>query len=279
MSREPLYILKWHQAMGIEAVVEETPLDAFALKAEKDHKKQQAMEAAKQQVQQISQSVTRTVAAQADQASKSPISAKLDTKRLADAATTLEELRQAVTSFDGLAITKTATNVVFSDGNPQAQVLFIGEAPGADEDREGIPFCGQSGQLLRQVIKYTGLTKTNNFYITNSLFWRPPGNRKPTPEELAVCRPFVEKHIALINPKLIVAVGATAVASVLEKSGAITKMRGQFIDYKNPYLDRVIPVMPTFHPSYLLRSPGQKKYAWLDSLKIQEFLESESASS
>ena len=270
---EPLYVLQWHETMGITTLTEERPFNAFDAKIRKEKERAAAKQATKE-VQQIAQNISQMHAAPASpMATPSPIHAKLDTKRLADEATSLEQLRKAVTEFKGLAITKTATNVVFCDGNPKAEVVFIGEAPGADEDREGIPFCGQSGQLLRQIIKYTGLTKSENFYITNSLFWRPPGNRKPTPEELAVCRPFVEKHIALINPKLIVAVGATAIASILEKNGGITKMRGKFFDYKNPYLDHTISVMPMFHPSYLLRSPGQKKYAWHDALKIQEFLE------
>lgn len=276
---EPLYVLLWHRDMGIDTLIEEEPLNAFMVK-----KHIEAVKAAKREVEGIKANIPHTTSVDsANGAStkpqhapaiiKSPSSAKLATQAIADKVQTLDELREAITQFDGLAITKTATNTVFADGSPNAQVLFMGEAPGADEDREGIPFCGQSGQVLRQVIHYIGLIKTNNYYISNSVFWRPPGNRKPTPEELAICRPFVQKHIALLNPKLIVAVGSTAVASILEKNDPISKIRGKLFDYQNPYLDHPIPVMPVFHPSYLLRAPAMKKYVWQDALKIQEFVD------
>jgi len=156
-----------------------------------------------------------------------------------------------------------------------ASVMFIGEAPGAEEDAKGIPFCGASGKLMDQIFAHVGLSRDKNIYITNTIFWRPPGNRKPTPEELAMCEPFVEKHIALIRPKLIVLVGGTAVASILGITQGITKIRGKFFDYKNGYLDYSIKAVPIFHPSYLLRSPGQKRYAWIDALQIADFIKKE----
>jgi uracil-DNA glycosylase family 4 len=195
-------------------------------------------------------------------------------KELADKANTLEELKKAVEGFDGLAIKKTATNTVFGEGNPKSKVMFIGEAPGENEDLEGRPFCGLSGQLLDKMLKQIQLERSKNFYITNTLFWRPPGNRKPTPEELAICKPFVEKHIALINPKFIVLVGGTATAGVLNSKDSVSVLRKVISPYNNPYLNKEIPCFTIYHPSFLLRSPSQKKVAWADLIKIKKHLES-----
>ncbi len=193
-------------------------------------------------------------------------------KELSDKAKTLAELKKAVENFDGLAIKKSATNTVFGEGNPESDIMFIGEAPGENEDLEGRPFCGLSGQLLDKMLKFIGLERAKNFYITNTLFWRPPGNRKPTPEELAICRPFVEKHIALINPKVIVLVGGTATFSVLGSKDSISQMRKVITPYKNSYLEKDIPCFAVYHPSFLLRSPSQKKNAWADMIKIKKYL-------
>ncbi len=202
----------------------------------------------------------------------SPSQGLLEAKKLAEGATSLEELKEAVENFHGLSIRRTAQNTVFSDGNPDANIMLIGEAPGADEDRYGIPFCGASGQLLDQMLGCIGLLRPKNFYITNTIFWRPPGNRKPTPEEIALCKPFVEKHIALFAPKLIILVGGTAVSSVLDVSTGITKIRGKFYDYSNEFLKSPIKTTALFLPSYLLRSPGQKRIAWKDLLQIDAYL-------
>ncbi len=202
----------------------------------------------------------------------SPTEAMLKARQLADSARTLAELRDAVKNFDGLAICRTATNTVFADGNPEAQIMFIGEAPGANEDAEGIPFCGQAGQLMDTLVKWIGLDRRKNIYISNTLFWRPPGNRRPTPEELAVCKPFVEKHIALVNPKILVLWGATATTALLDSKIAITKLRGTFHHYTNGYLGQEIDTLAVFHPSYLLRQPGQKREMWRDLLVLQDFI-------
>lgn len=182
----------------------------------------------------------------------------------------LDELRALVESFDGCELKKAAINTVFCHGNPDADIIFIGEAPGANEDEQGIPFCGQSGKLLDNIIAAIGLTREKNAYITNTVFWRPPANRKPTPEEIAICRPFVKKHIALMKPKLIVMVGSTAVESLLEINSPITKLRGQYFDYTNEYMaGKSIRATAIFHPSYLLRQPAHKKTMWFDILKIK----------
>ncbi len=193
-------------------------------------------------------------------------------KSLAQAAKNIDELREAVKKFDGCNLKKMATNTVFGDGNPNAKVMVIGEAPGNHEDLQGIPFCGDSGQMLNDMLGAINLTRAESFYITNVLFWRPPGNRRPTDEELAICRPFVERHIQLINPDVILLVGATSMAAVLETNDPIGKMRGQFVDYSPKFLSRTIKTFTIFHPSYLMRQPSKKKVAWQDMLALESFL-------
>ena len=197
-----------------------------------------------------------------------PKSATNDARHLADNATTLAELEAAVRGFGGCTLKKTATNTVFCDGNPAANIMLIGEAPGASEDQQGIPFCGKSGQLLDRMLASIGLNRAS-CYITNVLFWRPPGNRRPTDEELAICKPFVEKHIALINPMILILIGGTATAALLDNTVGITKLRQKSHIYTNGYLDHDIPTFALFHPSYLLRQPLHKKLAWEDLLAIK----------
>src|SRR5487761_427962 len=155
-------------------------------------------------------------------------------KALADAATDLAALRVAVESFDGCSLRRTATHTVFADGSPAARLMLIGEAPGADEDRIGLPFVGRSGQLLDRMLATIGVRRSENAYITNVLFWRPPGNRKPTPEETAICLPFVWRHIALKRPEILVLCGGTATATLLNRNDGITRLRGRWFDLPVP---------------------------------------------
>lgn len=195
-----------------------------------------------------------------------------EARRLADAANSLPELEAAVRGFEGCPLKKTATNTVFSQGVASSQLMFIGEAPGAEEDKQGVPFCGASGQLLDLMLGHIGLKRSENFYISNTLFWRPPGNRQPNPEELDICRPLVEKHIALVNPKILVLVGGTATKALLNTTVGITRLRGQILSYKNSYLEREVPVHVIYHPSYLLRQPMAKKQTWADLLALKAAL-------
>lgn len=183
----------------------------------------------------------------------------------------LAELRQALETFEGCALKKTATNLVFADGNPKAKVMLIGEAPGADEDRQGLPFVGVSGQLLDRMLATIGLDRTS-VYITNIVPWRPPGNRQPTPQEIAVCKPFVEKHIALIHPEILVLVGGVAMKTLYNTNDGIMRLRGTWQTYDCPGLDKPIRAIATYHPSFLLRSPGQKAQSWQDLLMIKQAL-------
>ncbi len=193
-------------------------------------------------------------------------------KSLAQAAKTIDALRKAVENFDGCNLKKMATNTVFADGNPNSKVMVIGEAPGNHEDLQGIPFCGDSGQMLNDMLGAINLTRAESFYITNVIFWRPPGNRRPTDEELAICRPFVERHIQLINPDVLLLVGATSMSAVLGVNDPIGKVRGQFIDFSPKFLSRTIKTFTIFHPSYLMRQPSKKRVAWQDMLALEKFL-------
>ncbi len=197
----------------------------------------------------------------------------VDAREAAKSASDLTALRAALAQFDGCALKRTATNLVFADGNPAAEVMLIGEAPGADEDRQGKPFVGISGQLLDRMMASIGLDRST-FYITNVCFWRPPGNRKPTEAELAAQLPFVTRHIELVRPKLLVLVGGSSAQGLLGLNDGITRLRGRWFDYQSPAMPTPIPTIPIFHPAYLLRQPGLKREAWRDLLKLQARLAS-----
>jgi DNA polymerase len=192
-------------------------------------------------------------------------------REAAASAPDLAALRAALERFDGIALRRTATHLVFADGNPAAKVMLVGEAPGADEDRLGLPFVGVSGQLLDRMMAAIGLDRTS-FYITNVCFWRPPGNRKPTDAELAAQKPFVERHIELVAPQVLVLVGAAAAQGLLQTTEGITRLRGRWFEYRSPGLPGPIPALPVFHPAYLLRQPAQKRETWRDLLKLKSRL-------
>lgn len=179
---------------------------------------------------------------------------------------TLEELRQALEAFDGCPLKHTAQNLVFGEGNPAADLMLIGEAPGAEEDRTGRPFVGTSGQLLDLMLSAIGINRTT-CYISNIIPWRPPGNRKPTSAEVISVMPFVEKHIDLVRPNIIALIGGTAASALLKRPEGITKLRGKWHEWRN------YPVIALYHPAYLLRQPALKRQAWLDLISIHEKLQ------
>lgn len=182
------------------------------------------------------------------------------------AITTLEQLRDVISKID-FPLKDCAINMVFGVGNEHADVLLLGEAPGAEEDKQGIPFVGQSGQLLDKMLAAIGLDR-NTIYITNILPWRPPGNRTPTTQEIAIFRPYVLQHIALVDPKVVVCLGGTATKALLQTSQGIMQLRGKTTKISSIKAQ----IIPTFHPAYLLRSPSQKREAWSDFLKIKEIV-------
>ena len=191
---------------------------------------------------------------------------------LAKEAKTLDDLRAALESFDGCPLKRTATNLVFGDGVAEARIVFIGEAPGAEEDRQGVPFVGASGKLLDRMLASIGLDR-GQVFISNTVFWRPPGNRTPTNQETAVCMPFVERLIELIDPQVLVALGGPASKALLAQSAGISRLRGRWFTFATPGLSRPVPATALFHPAYLLRSPAQKRAAWRDLLEIRRKLD------
>ncbi|MEQ8193196.1 MAG: uracil-DNA glycosylase [Rhodospirillales bacterium] len=193
---------------------------------------------------------------------------------LAEASQTVDELRAALETFEGCALQKTATNLVFTDGSAEGQVIFVGEAPGAEEDRQGVPFVGPSGKLMDRMLASIGLDRSQ-VLITNTIFWRPPGNRSPTSQEIAICMPFLERLIELVDPKVLVAVGGPAAQALLAQSQGITKLRGRWFSYETSRMVRPIPAMAMFHPAYLLRSPAQKRDVWRDMLALRQKLDEE----
>ena len=197
-----------------------------------------------------------------------PDEALHDARSLAHSAESLEDLDEKLCSFEGCSLKKTATNTVFGDGNAKASIIFVGEAPGADEDRLGRPFVGVSGQLLDRMIAAIGIDR-ESAYISNILPWRPPGNRNPTPAEISLCLPFVERLIELVSPRILVLVGGTAAKTLLGRKEGIMKLRGQWFDYTSPGLSCPVKARAIFHPAYLLCSPAQKQKAWQDLLEIR----------
>ena len=188
-------------------------------------------------------------------------------QELAAAATTLEELKAALEGFNGCTLKANATNTVFADGTPSHRIMLIGEAPGHEEDRSGKPFVGRAGQLLDKMLASIQLDRKQNAYITNVLNWRPPDNRDPDPTEVAKCLPFLRRHIELVNPQIMILLGKSAVAHVLGLTDGITRLRGTWREYH--VAGRLIPVMPTLHPAYLLRQPAHKRFAWRDLQAIE----------
>jgi DNA polymerase len=271
MGNQEIAILDWYLTMGVDEVVEETPQNRLQLAETKpigEAVPQAKKTAVAPPIPDFSPNIAK---APLPAAQTAPAEALAKTEALAKAADSIEALKEAVLSFEKLSICRSATQPVFAQGVETPDVMVIGEAPGAQEDRQGIPFCGPSGQLLDKMLAAIRLSRQENTYITNSVFWRPPGNRTPTPEEIAICRPFVMRHIELIKPKLIFLLGGVAVRSVLNEASSISKLRGKTQSLNIEGAD--IPLQISYHPSYLLRQPSQKKLAWQDLLAIKAQLQ------
>ena len=198
-----------------------------------------------------------------------PEAAIASAREAARTAPTLEALRTLLENFDGCALKHTATRLVFADGNPQARVMFVGEAPGRDEDIEGLPFVGRSGKLLDRMMAAIGLDRSKA-YIANVIPWRPPGNRTPTPQETQICLPFIQRQIELVNPDVLVTLGNPSTQTLLSTREGIMRTRGKWFDYDTG--TRTIRAIATFHPAYLLRSPSYKRMTWLDLRAIAKVL-------
>ena len=196
-----------------------------------------------------------------------------EARALAAAADSLEALKAAIAAFDGCPIKfeGAARQSVFYRGAEDAPVMVIGEGPGAEEDAQGLPFVGRAGQLLDKMLHAAGLT--DRVLITNTVFWRPPGNRTPTPQEQMICAPFVERAISLVRPKILLLVGGASAKAMLKKDEGILSLRGRWFEWRSPEGDLELPAMPTLHPAFLLRQPAAKKRAWIDLITLTERLD------
>jgi DNA polymerase len=204
-----------------------------------------------------------------------PDAAIQSARDIAPKAASLAELRALLERFDGCALKSTATRLVFADGNPEAKIMFVGEAPGRDEDLEGLPFVGRSGKLLDLMMASIGLDRSRA-YIANIIPWRPPGNRDPSPQETQICLPFIRRQIELVNPDVLVCLGKPSSQAVLDLKDGIMKTRGRWFDYDTG--TRKIKAMATFHPAYLLRQPIYKRLTWQDLRAIRKALHAGNAS-
>lgn len=265
--------LQWHIDAGVDEALADEPVDATAMPELPQRTEKQTTKPAASNAN-TAMNISAPAPLGASEAQKESL-------KLAKAANTLEDLREAIAAFDGLPLKKTATNLVFCDGNPEAPIMLVGEAPGADEDRLGKPFVGVSGQLLDKILACIGIDRkegdpTQSIYISNILNWRPPGNRNPSPAEIEVSLPFIEKHIALVKPRLLIFAGGVSTKSLLNTTSGISRLRGQFHEYKPltkelfDELPAPIPALATYHPAYLLRTPSQKKLVWQDMLMLQQ---------
>jgi len=198
-----------------------------------------------------------------------PEAAVMAAREAARSAASLEELRAILERFEGCALRATATQLVFADGNPRSRVMFVGEAPGRDEDIEGLPFVGRSGKLLDRMLAAIGLDRSS-VYIANIVPWRPPGNRTPTPQESEICLPFTLRQIELADPDVLVCLGNPSSQTLLATKEGITRTRGRWFPFHTGTRD--IRAMPTFHPAFLLRNPLSKRLAWRDFLAVRKAL-------
>ena len=296
MDRDALAaLLRWYVDMGIDCVVAETPIDRFvesarsaALRAagaaETDPPDAEAPAPQPALAKRAPQEAFKKNAAPAPRPDRPAASANAaapaaalsqetivaSARELAEGAQNLDELRERLRAFDGCALKNAATQLVFADGAPDARIMLIGEGPGADEDRIGKPFVGRAGQLLDKMLAAIGLNRSS-VYIANVVPWRPPGNRAPTPQELALCLPFIRRQIELVAPDFLVLLGASSAQALLGEKEGIMRLRGTWRDYRCG--DRIIKALPMLHPAYLLRAPLAKKQTWRDLRSLRAALD------
>lgn len=265
-------LMRWYLEAGVDETIAESPLDRFRLPGPEPQADAAASApgetASPSHSPSLSPSPSPARALAAPPPADAPGPVADDARALAAAAASLDALRDALAGFEGCPLRRTATHLVFGDGSASARVVLIGEAPGAEEDRQGLPFVGPSGKLLDRMLASIGLDR-GRVFISNTVFWRPPGNRAPTSHEVAACLPFVERIIELIAPKLLVALGGPAASALLGQNESVGRLRGRWFEYRTARLARPVPATALFHPAYLLRSPAQKRLAWRDLLAIK----------
>jgi DNA polymerase len=274
-------ILDFYVENGADAVLGEEPVDRFAdtspftspLVGEVDARSAAgggSIERARSTQSALTQSLTHKGGG-SSQVSAPPATeeAVMTARSAARKAASLEELRSILQAFEGCGLRATAKQLVFADGNPKSRLMFVGEAPGREEDLEGLPFVGPSGQLLNRMIAAIGL-KRAEVYIANIIPWRPPGNRDPSTHETQICLPFIQRQVELVNPDVLVCLGKPSSIALLGVTDGIRRTRGRWMPYNTG--TREIRAMPMFHPAYLLRSPLEKRLAWRDMLAVKKAL-------
>ena len=250
-------LLDWYRAMGVDEAIGEEPVDCFAAAVGLKPAPRPAPEPRR------ATPPPRVAPRAASASSVRGIGAEVST---------LGELQELVARFDGCSLKRTAKSLCFARGSEQARIMMIGEAPGRDEDLQGKPFVGRAGQLLDRMLAAIGLTE-EHVYITNTVYWRPPGNRTPTPEEIEACAPFLARQIELLSPSVLVLLGGAAAKTILGTSEGIMRLRGKWLSYS--CAGRDLPALATLHPAYLLRNPEQKRLAWRDLLSLRAALAAE----
>jgi uracil-DNA glycosylase len=267
LAEKALVLLEWYRAMGVDEAIAETPQDWFARELQADVSPAP-----------LSGTSAREIKRKPVERPKAPLpqpppqtaletpAGVMNARELAKSAATLDELRALLENFEGCGLKKTASRLCLSRGSKTARLMLIGEAPGKDEDIQGEPFVGRAGQLLDRMLAAINLTEAD-VYITNLVFWRPPGNRTPSPEEVQVCQPFVERQIELLSPKILVFLGNAAAKQLTGATEGIMKLHGKWLNYSG------IRAMATLHPAYLLRNPLAKRLAWRDLLAIRDALD------
>ena len=264
-SLSPAMLLRWYLEAGVDEAILENPVDRYQANATARETRRAAPAVAGPATLPHSPASAARSTAPASSSRGSVESALAVAQR----APSLDELRAALASFTECPLSRTATNLVFGDGCATARIVLIGEAPGAEEDRRGIPFVGPSGRLLDRMLESIDLDRSKVF-ISNTIFWRPPGNRSPTSSEVATCMPFVERMLELIHPDILVALGGPAACALLGQAESVGRLRGRWLNFQTPRMARPIATTAIFHPAYLLRSPAQKRLAWRDLVAIKK---------
>ena len=275
LSDNALVLLEWYRAIGVDEAIAAAPQDWFARVPIVSANPAPLSDPSPPDIKRKPLERAKAPLPQAQPQTALDVSTDVMAAReLARSAANLDELRALLTNFEGCGLKKTASRLCLSRGSKHARLMLIGEAPGRDEDIQGEPFVGRAGQLLDRMLAAIGLTEAD-VYITNLVFWRPPGNRTPTPEEVQICQPFVERQIELLGPKLLVFLGNAAAKQLTGATEGILKLRGKWLTYP---LGEGIRAMATLHPAYLLRTPIAKRLAWRDLIAIRDALDASSQS-
>lgn len=262
--------LAWYVEMGVNCAVSDAPTD-WRQSGDGKTSRQTAVAATGNRVsnQAAASPAPNAAASQPPQrlaAARAPDQAESLARELAKSAQSLDELEALLHKFDGCALSATAKNLCFFRGSATAPLAIIGEAPGRDEDLAGKPFVGRAGQLLDKMLAGIGLGESD-VHITNTVYWRPPGNRAPTPLETQICRPFLIRQMELLRPKIVLVLGGVAAKTILDVSDGIMRLRGRWRTWQAG--DHEAPVMASLHPAYLLRTPAAKRLAWRDLLEVK----------